>query len=309
MTSLYVILALSLSIGLCGSVPAARAAVADLTEEDLRALTYGDNVPGFRLMNARKGEPGPWVVLRRDDDGAVRSGFIESLWESVDGLSDLRIRVHVRLTPVQALQDVRARTSAVLMQDPPEDCIGDESWATFRLGGGAIRFAVGRVSVGIMAYPVGRRSSDGKPVVSQMDAHVHEVLRTLARGLEWVIRQHPDMMADGDGANLRTVVASGTPVSAPALTFGNVAWASLDAFRQAGAKVAWDAKSGRATVSYGGKTVELTAMRRDARVNGKPLDLGAGVMVDRFGPVVPLRKVAEALGMKVRATKTTIEIG
>ncbi len=62
-------------------------------------------------------------------------------------------------------------------------------------------------------------------------------------------------------------------------------------------------------MSYGGKTVELTALRCEARVDGKKLDLGAGVMVDRSGPVVPLRENAEALRMIVRATNTTIEIG
>jgi hypothetical protein len=309
MKLLSIVWAVTVSIGVTCSVSTGAPCAADLSEEYLKALTFGDNVPGFRQLGARKGETGPWVVLHRDEDGAARSGYIESLWESADGLSDLRIRVRVRLTPDQAWEDVRARTSTPLSQDPPDDRIGDESRARFSLGAGVVRFAVGRVSVSLLVYPVGRRSPNGEPVISQMDAHVEEVLRMLARGLEWVIRQHPEMMADTEAADRLTVVVSGTPVSAPALTFGGVAWASLDAFRQAGAKVAWDAKSGKATVSYGGKTVELTALRREARVNGKKLDLGAGVMVDRLGPVVPLRKIAEALGMRVRVTRTTIEIG
>jgi len=195
-----------------------------------------------------------------------------------------------------------------LTPDPPEATIGQASWSRFMHSHGGVVFIAGRVAARLGAHPINRRER-GESFVSQMDGHIEEILRTLARGLEWMIRQHPEMMADTEAADRRTVVASGTPVSAPALTFGNVAWTSLDAFRQAGAEVAWDANSGKANVSYRGKTVELTALRREARVSGKNLDLGAGVMVDRFGPIVPLRKIAEALGMKVRETTTTIEIG
>jgi len=142
-----------------------------------------------------------------------------------------------------------------------------------------------------------------------MDAHLDEVARTLARGLEWVILHHPDMMAQSAEGQRGTVLAAGNSISAPALTFGSAAWASLDTFRQAGAKVVWDAKSGKATVSYGGKTVELTALRRQARVNGVGFNIPGGVMVDRNGLIVPLRKVAEALGMTLKVTGRKIELG
>ncbi len=71
----------------------------------------------------------------------------------------------------------------------------------------------------------------------------------------------------------------------------------------------WDDKTGRGVVMYRGKTLELTACMSNAKLGGKRLDLGSAVTVSPAGPIVPLRKVAEALGMKVKATKTTIEIG
>ncbi|MBM3495219.1 MAG: copper amine oxidase N-terminal domain-containing protein, partial [Armatimonadetes bacterium] len=200
---------------------------------------------------------------------------------------------------------------AALISDRPADRIGAQSRYSIDTQTAILTFVSGRVFVIMNLGGINRREPGARKATirSEMDAHLEEVARTLARGLEWVIRQHPDMMAEGAEGEQRMVMAGDKPISAPALTFGSVAWASLDTFRQAGAKVAWDARSGKATVSYGGKTVELTALRRQARVNGVRFNLPGGVMVDRFGPIVPLRKVAEALGMKVRATKTTIEVG
>ncbi|NLH99461.1 MAG: copper amine oxidase N-terminal domain-containing protein [Chthonomonadales bacterium] len=279
------------------------------TADLLKSMTYGDNIPGFRQVNTERNHSGPLIVVHDPAGGAAATGYIRSRWQSGDTLNELEITVRVCETPDTALLALRRRTSAILVQDPIEQQIGDERWARVGLAYGSLKFVVGRVAVSLIMYPANRRSPGGEPVVSQMDGRLDEVIRPLARGLEWVIRQHPDMMAETPKGQTRTVMVAGRPVSAPALTFGTAAWASLEALKQAGAKVAWDAKSGKATVSYGGKTVEFTALRRHARLNGDGFDLGAGVMVDRSGPIVPLRKVAEALGMKVKATKTTIEIG
>lgn len=248
------------------------------------------------------------MLLGTPVNGVVKSGTRRSLWESGVGLNHLQLTVFLRATGEAAHAAMREPVSAPPSPDTSERRIGEGSWARFELGYGSVRFVLGRAAVSLNVYPVGGRIPGDEPVISQLDAHM-EVARTLARGLEWVIGQHAELMVDTDGSRQRTVVASGMPVSAPALTFGNVAWTLLDAFRQAGAELTWDAIFGKATVSYCGSTVELIALRGPARVNGKDLVLGAGVMLARSGPIVPRRKSAEALGMKVRVTKTAIEIG
>lgn len=282
----------------------------NLTADLLKSLTYGDDIPGFRQVNMERNHDGPLVVVHDPAVGAAASGYIRSRWQSGDTLNELEITVRVCEAPDAALLALRRRTSAIPVQDPVEQQIGDESWARVGLGYGSLKFAVGRVAVSLIMYPANRRSPGGEPVVSQMDGHLDEVIRPLARGLEWVIRQHPELATEGGGAEQRQVVASDAAgPSAPALTFRNVTWTGLTAFKLAGAEVKWDGKTGRGTVKYRGKTVELTAFMSKAELGGKRLDLGSAVTVSPEGPIVPLRKIAEALGMKVKATKTTIEIG
>ena len=71
----------------------------------------------------------------------------------------------------------------------------------------------------------------------------------------------------------------------------------------------WDKKTNRATVSYQGRTLDLRPFHREASVGGRKLNLGATVLLGPDGPVVPLRKVAEALGIKLAVTRTTVRLG
>ncbi|WP_322630830.1 stalk domain-containing protein [Aedoeadaptatus coxii] len=66
-----------------------------------------------------------------------------------------------------------------------------------------------------------------------------------------------------------------------------------------GADVQWNPEERTAIVHYKGKTLELPTDRKEARINGKsvPLDVGAAIRDDRT--VIPLRFVAENLGMEV----------
>lgn len=66
-----------------------------------------------------------------------------------------------------------------------------------------------------------------------------------------------------------------------------------------GADVQWNPEERTAIVHYKGKTLELPTDRKEAHINGKsvPLDVGAAIRDDRT--VIPLRFVAENLGMEV----------
>ena len=61
----------------------------------------------------------------------------------------------------------------------------------------------------------------------------------------------------------------------------------------------WNPEERTAIVHYKGKTLELPTDRKEAHINGKsvPLDVGAAIRDDRT--VIPLRFVAENLGMEV----------
>jgi len=281
----------------------------DLTADDLKALTYGDNIPGFRQISVQKDHEGPYVLLQGPSDGTVASGYITSLWESADTLNHLRITVRVCRSADAARTAVRQVTSSPSVRDAQAQQVGEESWARIGVAYAALRFRLGRVAVFLGMYPNNRRSPDGSAVVSQMDAHLDDVVRPLAHGLEWVIRQRPELLADGDRGSLRVVASGTTAPTASSLTMRNVAWADLSAFRLAGAEVKWDAEAGRGAVTYRGRQMELNAFMKAARLGAKKLDLGSAVTVTPVGPIVPLRKVAEALGMRVRVRGATIELG
>lgn len=53
----------------------------------------------------------------------------------------------------------------------------------------------------------------------------------------------------------------------------------------------------------------MHAFRSEALVGGHKIDLGSKVLVGRDGPVVPLRDVAKALGIKVEVNGKTLHLG
>lgn len=143
-----------------------------------------------------------------------------------------------------------------------------------------------------------------------LDGHHYDVADTLARGLEWAIRQHPKLLGDTDTTERLTLQTGGKLApGASALTFRSVTWAPLTALQQAGAKVKWDKKTNRAIVSYQGRTLELRTCHNVATIGGRKIDLGSKVLLGRDGPVVPLREVAKALGMKVEIKGKNLRLG
>lgn len=286
-----------------------------VTSADLQALIPGDNIPGFRAQPAIKGSEGPHVELDLPRENGTVISRIRGHWLSTDELNWVEIRLVVCESPEAAL---KAAESFIRLGSTPKirmsanARIGDASWTWAPGSYGFTGFTLGRTYAWVNTGPRKRRVGLPSELfrISVVDGHHHEIADTLARGLEWSIRQRPELLAKGDSTERRTVVASGKQaLGASALTFGNVIWAPLSAFEQAGAEVNWNAKTNRASVSYHGKNLELRPFHREASIGGVKVDLGATVLLGRNGPVVPVYKVAEALGIKAEETATTLRLG
>ena len=182
---------------------------AGVTEVDLRTLSYGDNIPGFHETPAVNGGDGALVELdvpRHDGTSASR---IESHWQSNDNLNF--VEIHVVVYPSQqaardgALHLVRGSQSPKI-EMPLDVRIGDASW----MGGGFRTVVLGRVLSWVNVLPLNRRSG-AQPDnyrISVLDGLHDEIADTLARGIEWAIRQRQDLLAGADAAERRTVQAA-----------------------------------------------------------------------------------------------------
>lgn len=285
-----------------------------LSEADVKTLIYSDNIPGFRQVQRMKGQDGPQIMLDMPSDKWGPCSWIAAQWESGDGLTTLEISLSVcasrRAAYATAERYVLGSPTRV-REDGADSRVGDRSWSHTYQGGAMVSALIGRTLVFLNAVPIRRRTGADSPwVAAPLDASIEDIVRTLARGIEWNIRQRPELLVRSDGTERRRVVVSGTvSPRGSVLTYRGTTWARLSDLSAAGAAVEWDPGSNRARISYRGRTLELRACHSDAHSAGRRIPLGATVLLGTDTPIVPLRKVAEALGMKVKATKTTIEIG
>lgn len=287
-----------------------------ITDEDIRTLIYADNIPGFHEISPVIGGDGPHVQLDLPrSEGSIYSR-IEGRWRSNDELNSLEIHIMVyqsQETARDAAQDFVGRGQSFKVEMPTTERIGDASWMLRDDPNTGVRFFVlGKVFAWVNIIPMNRPIDTSRGIyrVSVLDGHSVEIADTLARGLEWAIRQRPELLAKADTTERRAMLASGNASpGVSALTFRSITWAPLSALQQAGAIVKWDKKTNYATVSYQGRTLELRPFHREASIDGRKLNLGAAVLIGQDGPVVPLRKVTEALGMKVKVTPKTLKLG
>lgn len=285
-----------------------------LSEADMKTLIYSDNIPGFRQVQRMKGQDGPQIMLDMPSEKWGPCSWIAAEWESGDGLTMLEISLSVcasREAAYATAERYVLGSPTRVREDGADTRVGDRSWSHTSRGGAMVSALIGRALVFLNAVPIRRRTGADSPwAATPLDASIEDIVRTLARGIEWNIRQRPELVARSDGTERRSVVVSGGGApGGPALTYRGTTWARLSDLSAAGAAVEWDARGNRARVTYRGRTLELRACHSDAQSAGRRIPLGATVLLGPDTPIVPLRKVAEALGMKVKATKTTIEIG
>ncbi|MEW6032898.1 MAG: CapA family protein [Bacillota bacterium] len=90
------------------------------------------------------------------------------------------------------------------------------------------------------------------------------------------------------------------PLPAPAVVAGGYTLAPARAlFERLGATVSWEAESGRVLIESPGKRIELWLGRVEAAVDGEPVGLDAAPFLWGSTTMVPVRFVAETMGLAV----------
>ncbi len=74
------------------------------------------------------------------------------------------------------------------------------------------------------------------------------------------------------------------------------------------AKVQFDPSTKRISARRGERTIELTLNRKQAKINGQPKQLSVAPKVIKGSTYLPLRAVAEALGIHVEYKPGTIKV-
>src|SRR5512143_4023036 len=77
---------------------------AGVSEADLRALVYGDSVPGFHEIAAVPGGHGPEIELDRVQADGAGASRIRANWRSIDELNWLEINLSVFASQHAALE-------------------------------------------------------------------------------------------------------------------------------------------------------------------------------------------------------------
>ncbi len=282
------------------------------TREYMESLIYPtDGIPLFKSV------PNPYNGYHTNiyldvggdrDAGGMYSQIIRG-WDSDDGLNWIRIECRVydlASTATKQLEAFVRRSSTPHRRGSPSGAqVGDECWSLPTGGNVAsCTFRLGRAFVSVNVGPQKRTISGDisgyvKPGI--LDASVDLIAETLARGMEYAIRQRPELLAQADTTQRPQLLVKGKPLPSdpPVLAFHNVTWAPLSAFKALGAEVKWEAKSNRAMVTYQGRTVEVKPFHREATAEGKTQKLDALVLLGQREPVVPLHSVAKVLGVRV----------
>lgn len=179
-----------------------------MTAADLKSLMYADTIPGFHERPAVRGGDGPHVELDLVGARGSITSWISGRWMADDGLTHLSIGVTVYASP----EGIDDRVAELLsgasphLSMPMERRIGDASWMTVAWPGDATRlFVPGRTLVQVGVGQTNRQVDLSRGIlrVSALDAHCEEFVDTLARGLEWAIRQRPDLLARGEATRRR----------------------------------------------------------------------------------------------------------
>jgi len=257
----------------------------------LESLLYRDEIPGFRAAPAR---------LRRDvrDPESGPCTLVSRRYDSASGRHWIRIDLTIHSSPADAARHLASflrQSSAITPASPEHARVGDASWERAGPDGAFLFLARGRAAVKVFTYPE-RRSTDpvaGIPDPDPMDASLPDVARALGAGLVLRIDRTPALAGLEAAAPLRV---AGAPW-ARAVRLDGRTWVPAAALRAAGARVDWNPRANRGTITLGTRQVLVRACHRTARVDGTSQDLGAAVLLDREGPVVPIEPLARLLGL------------
>lgn len=262
-----------------------------ISEQALKGLNYGDVVARYPCYYER--------IRRGDGTGGSRVyDRIEKRWgppKPKEGRRPLHIDSVVSIYPSSAdaqeafEEHVRGSSGLVHETTPNGTRLGDRFRAV--TSGEVVFFAAGRVTVSVT-------------VLSQDPIEVNAALtEALARGLEYNLYMQPQLTQVAPAPRL-LLRAQGRPVPADEspLVLRGVAFVPLSVFEAQGAKVKPNPAQGNITVSYKGLNVTLKEFEREVLAGAETIDLGAPPFWHKERLIVPLRAVADALGMKVETT-------
>jgi len=297
----------------------------NITADDLEQLTYGlDEIPGWivfppprEIISKTLGRDvqGVHTIIRLDEAGYVglkpvpggmRSQILR-LWHNLEQVVeyqkgrrdfnridtvDIDIRVYDRpaVEHGETLSEYRWQSqSGIRMKagTPSGFPLGEESW---HLAPTTVFFRLNRCAVLVHA-----------PDLAFAEA--------LAVGIEYRIQQHPKRL--GMAQRPLTVLISNQPVAqGKAISLGGVAVAPVSALKpaQVSIKTNRSEKEWTVTASRNGKWVKVKAFSWEMETEKGKVKLDRPVFPYKGELIVPLRQVAEALGIVVQQKGQTIAL-
>lgn len=267
-----------------------------------------------------------WVTVGILQNGAVIAGGSTNGWQSYDlmlseGTND------VIIAAADASGNAASRTLSVFVDSrPPEVSLEDTPTSTARpeliLQGTVVdgRSGIASLTVDGNEVPVGADGSFVSTVQLALGKNTSTVTAIDTRGnaVSWsVVTDRIPAYGAGRlamsgmltvGSNLGMLEGVSFPVdAAPVMRDGRVLLPIRCLVEVLGGSVAWHAATRTAVVTLGSRTVVLTVASTNALVNGAPVPLDVAPMVLAGRTFLPLRFVAEQLGMEVfwdAATRT-----
>ncbi len=243
---------------------------------------------GYRSM--RDSEPSNIVL---DAGGENPSGYLYSkivrAWKATSGpVPVIRVdcTVNIDAANVRKWMDTRGR------QVPPKpgsifgSRIGDLCQSANFGQQAMLEFVVGRVFVTVSVFALS-------------DADL--LCEGLAYSMEHRLRQKRELFADAKFDAPPKVLVDGTEsTTTKVLTYNDTTWSPVSLFKSLGAKVTTDQKSGATTITFGEHKLVVKPFQRELLVDGKPQKLAVPVVMGQGELVLPLKPVAEALGIKTK---------
>ncbi len=269
-----------------------------LNEEDMLSLVYGEeDIPGFKCE-----PPSPYAenhtVIYLDAYGAYSK--ILRWWVAI-GEGDRRPKILIQCSVFSSERIAKRALEASPLESAPMFRRG--SYSGLPLGEECLRnppfntllFTVGRTFV-IVQVP-------GSPEADGLFAEA------LAVGIECFIRLHPKRLAGA--LNPLTVLISDQPVTqGKAVSLAGVSIAPISALEPAQVSIKENrtSKEWTVTASRNGHWVKVKAFSWDMETERGKVKLERPVFPYKGELIVPLRQVAEALGIKVQQKGQTIAL-
>jgi hypothetical protein len=279
-----------------------------LTEEDMLALIYGkEDIPGFECV------PHPYsgshTVIRLDvggdKPGSGNKGMYSKIARWWTGIDNRRVKIYAECTVTPSEQAADSWLKMIL--DPIASSgainfrqgsfsglpLGDNCWRNPPFN--TLFFTVGRVGVIVQIF--GPSEANGL------------FAEALGVGIEYLIRLHPKRLVET--SKPITVLVANQPVAqGKAISLSGVTVVPISALEPARVtlKTNRTSKEWVVTATRNGRWVKVKAFSWEMETGRGKVKLERPVFPDKGELIVPLRQVAEALGIAVHQKGQTIAL-